>query len=203
MKRWQSVVDACRQSKCQHRSSRHCIATQAQAHSHHPFCPRLHGEHRITAIACSASSSGGSLTSCSNLTRTRFSSMLLAVIFPGPYGCTVRRLMFRGFQKFRSRPISERVHLARVGRNRVQKWVTPISAWAVCVSSLIWRPTWVICGHARLCLRLQRLTDEWIPLQGGQGHVHIQVSFKPAEVRAFLLLKSALLTDSTERTSYY
>jgi serum/glucocorticoid-regulated kinase 2 len=27
--------------------------------------------------------------------------------------------------------------------------------------------------------------DEWVPVQGGSGHVHIQVSFKPAQVSLF------------------
>lgn len=36
---------------------------------------------------------------------------------------------------------------------------------------------------------LQRLTDEWVPVQGGSGAIHIQVSFKPAQVG---LVKSCL-----------
>ena len=31
-------------------------------------------------------------------------------------------------------------------------------------------------------LKWQRLTDEWVPLQSGSGAIHIQVSFKPAQV---------------------
>lgn len=42
-------------------------------------------------------------------------------------------------------------------------------------------------------LETGRLTDEWIPLQGGSGAIHIQVSFKPAQtpltIDSFELLK--------------
>jgi hypothetical protein len=35
---------------------------------------------------------------------------------------------------------------------------------------------------------LQRLMDEWVPIQGGAGAVNIQVAFKPAQVGLLLLL---------------
>lgn len=43
-------------------------------------------------------------------------------------------------------------------------------------------------------LETNRLTDEWIPIGGGSGAIHIQVSFKPAQgqpltIDAFELLK--------------
>ncbi|KAK4687783.1 serum/glucocorticoid-regulated kinase 2, partial [Tremellales sp. Uapishka_1] len=58
-------------------------------------------------------------------------------------------------------------------------------------------------GNSDLCLggirftpdlESLRLTDEWIPLQGGSGAIHIQVSFKPAQgtpltIDSFELLK--------------
>ncbi|CAD6571770.1 MAG: hypothetical protein TREMPRED_000366 [Tremellales sp. Tagirdzhanova-0007] len=57
-------------------------------------------------------------------------------------------------------------------------------------------------GNSDLCLggirftpdlESMRLTDEWVPLQGGSGAIHIQVSFKPAQgpltIDSFELLK--------------
>lgn len=79
-------------------------------------------------------------------------------------------------------------------------WATRIYVWVASGSRRIWNPSYVLGSFSLLqgkglnCFALQQLMDEWLPISGGSGSIHVQVAFKPNQnqhltIDSFELLK--------------
>ena len=62
------------------------------------------------------------------------------------------------------------------------------------IRRMFWSSSSLLKGKGLNCLALQQLMDEWLPISGGSGSIHVQVAFKPNQnqhltIDSFELLK--------------